>query len=39
MNAFCLESEENVYSQERTFQFAELTSTLYKVEILNLYLY
>lgn len=39
MIAFCLESEENTYSQEKTFQFAEFTSTLYKVEILSLYLY
>lgn len=31
-----LENEENVHSQERTFQFAEFASTLYKVEILKL---
>jgi len=39
MNAIYLESEENVHSQERTFHSAEFTSSLYKVEILNLCLY
>lgn len=31
-----LENEENVHSQERTFQYAEFTNTLYDVEILKL---
>lgn len=39
MNVICLESEEIVHFQERTFQFADFANTLYKAEILNLCLY